>query len=139
MVKSPSDGYTLLLVGLNTYGAQPHLNKKLPYDVLKDLTPINNAIVSPLVVSVHPSVPAKHIREPIADAKANPGKVNCGSAGVENTLQLLLMFDLAQTPLQHISTQRQSSPPGYSGSPRTPRSAQSRAACRSPVSCTATC
>ncbi len=88
VTKSPGDGYTLLLAGLTTYSAQPFLNKKLPYDVLKDLTPINNAIISPLVVSVHPSVPAKNIQELIAYAKANPGKINYGSAGVGNTLHL---------------------------------------------------
>jgi len=88
VTKSPGDGYTLLLAGMTTYAAQPYLNKKLPYDVLKDLTPINNAIVSPLVLSVHPSVPAKNVEELIAYAKANPGKVNYGSAGVGNTLHL---------------------------------------------------
>src|SRR4051812_9053874 len=88
VTKSAPDGYTLLLAGLTTYSAQPFLNKKLPYDVLKDLTPINNAIISPLVVTVHPSVPAKNIQELIAYAKANPGKVNYGSAGVGNTLHL---------------------------------------------------
>ncbi len=136
VVKSPPDGYTLLLVGLTTYGAQPHLYKKLPYDVLKDLVPINNAIISPLVLSVHPSVPAKNVQELVAYAKANPGKVNFGSAGVGNTLHLAtelfklrtgvvivdvpykgasqavvdllagniqMMFDLVQTPLQHIN------------------------------------
>ena len=136
VVKSPADGYTLLLAGLTTYGAQPHLYKKLPYDVLKDLQPINNAIISPLVLSVHPSVPAKNVQELVAYAKANPGKVNFGSAGVGNTLHLAtelfklktgvvivdvpykgasqavvdllagniqMMFDLVQTPLQHIN------------------------------------
>jgi tripartite-type tricarboxylate transporter receptor subunit TctC len=136
VVKSPPDGYTLLLAGLTTYGAQPHLYKKLPYDVLKDLQAVNNAIISPLVISVHPSVPAKSVKELVAYAKANPGKVNFGSAGVGNTLHLAtelfklktgvaivdvpykgasqavvdllagniqMMFDLVQTPLQHIN------------------------------------
>jgi tripartite-type tricarboxylate transporter receptor subunit TctC len=136
VVKSPADGYTLLLAGLTTYGAQPHLYKKLPYDLLKDLQPVNNAIISPLVLSVHPSVPAKNVKELVAYAKANPGKVNFGSAGVGNTLHLAtelfklktgvvivdvpykgasqavvdllagniqMMFDLVQTPLQHIN------------------------------------
>ena len=136
VVKSPPDGYTLLLAGLTTYGAQPHLYTKLPYDVLKDLQPINNAIISPLVISVHPSVPVKNVKELVAYAKANPGKVNFGSAGVGNTLHLAtelfklqtgvlivdvpykgasqavvdllagniqMMFDLVQTPLQHIN------------------------------------
>ena len=136
VVKSPPDGYTLLLAGLTTYGAQPHLYKKLPYDVLKDLVPINNAIISPLVLSVHPGVPAKNVQELVAYAKANPGRVNFGSAGAGNTLHLAtelfklktgvvivdvpykgasqavvdllagniqMMFDLVQTPLQHIN------------------------------------
>ena len=87
-VKSPADGYTLLLVGMTTYAALPYLTKKLPYDSIKDLTPINNAIVSPLVLSVHPALPVKNVQELIAYAKANPGKVNYGSAGVGNTLHL---------------------------------------------------
>ncbi len=136
VVKSAPDGYTLLLAGLTTYGAQPHLYKKLPYDLQKDLVPINNAIISPLVLSVHPGVPAKNVQELVAHAKANPGKVNFGSAGVGNTLHLAtelfklktgvvivdvpykgasqavvdllagniqMMFDLVQTPLQHIN------------------------------------
>ena len=136
VVKSAADGYTLLLAGLTTYGAQPHLYKKLPYDLSKDLLPINNAVISPLVLSVHPGVPAKNVQELIAYAKANPGKVNFGSAGAGNTLHLAtelfklktgvvivdvpykdasqavvdllagniqMMFDLVQTPLQHIN------------------------------------
>ena len=66
VVKSPPDGYTLLLAGLTTYGAQPHLYKKLPYVVLKDLVPINNAVMSPLVLSVHPGVPATNALLPIS-------------------------------------------------------------------------
>lgn len=90
VAKSAPDGYTLLLAGLTTYGAQPHLYKKLPYDLQKDFIPVNNAIVSPLVLSVHPSVPARNLQEFIAYARANPGKINFGSAGVGNTLHLAL-------------------------------------------------
>lgn len=100
VVKSPPDGYTLLLVGITTYAAQPHLMKSMPYDVLKDLTPINNAIISPLVLSVHPGVPAKNVQEFIAHAKANPGKVNFGSAGVGNTLHLAVEQFKSKTGIQ---------------------------------------
>ncbi len=103
VVKSPADGYTLLLAGLTTYGAQPHLMKNLPYDVLKDLAPINNAIISPLVLSVHPSVPAKNVKEFIAYAKANPGKVNFGSAGVGNTLHLAVEQFRAKTGIEIVN------------------------------------
>ena len=88
VAKSEPDGYTLALVGMTTHAANPALYKKLPYDPIKDFAPISVAIVSPLVLVVHPDVPAKNVRELIAHAKANPGKVNFGSAGVGNTLHL---------------------------------------------------
>jgi tripartite-type tricarboxylate transporter receptor subunit TctC len=103
VVKSPPDGYTLLLAGITTYGAKPHLMKNLPYDVVKDLTPINNAIISPLVLSVHPGVPAKNVQEFIAYAKANPNKVNFGSAGVGNTLHLAVEQFKFKTGIQIVN------------------------------------
>jgi tripartite-type tricarboxylate transporter receptor subunit TctC len=88
VAKSPADGYTLALVGMTTHAANPALYKKLPYDPNKDFAPVSVAIVSPLVLVVHPSVPANTVQELIAYAKANPGKINYGSAGVGNTLHL---------------------------------------------------
>ncbi|MCC7325455.1 MAG: tripartite tricarboxylate transporter substrate binding protein [Burkholderiales bacterium] len=88
VAKSPPDGYTLSLVGMTTLAANPSLYKSLPYDSIKDFAPISVAIVSPLVLVVNPEVPAKTVQELIAYAKANPGKVNFGSAGVGNTLHL---------------------------------------------------
>ncbi len=88
VAKSAPDGYTLLLAGLTTHAAAPALYKKLPYDTIKDFTPITNVIESPLVVVVHPEVHANTLKEFVALAKANPGKLNYGSAGVGNTLHL---------------------------------------------------
>ncbi len=88
VAKSPPDGYTLSLVGMTTLAANPSLYKALPYDPVKDFAPISVAIVSPLVLVVNPGVPAHNVQELIAYAKANPGKVNFGSAGVGNTLHL---------------------------------------------------
>jgi tripartite-type tricarboxylate transporter receptor subunit TctC len=88
VAKSAPDGYTLLLAGMTTHAAAPALYKKLPYDTIKDFAPITNVIVSPLVVVVNPSVQAQTLREFVALAKANPGKLNYGSAGVGNTLHL---------------------------------------------------
>lgn len=102
VVKSAPDGSMLLLVGIQTYSAQPHLMKNLPYDVARDLTPINNVIVSPLVLSVHPGVPAKNVQELVAYAKANPGKVNFGSAGVGNTLHLAVSQFVAKTGVKIV-------------------------------------
>lgn len=102
VVKSTPDGSMLLLVGIQTYAAQPHLIKNMPYDVARDLTPINNVIISPLVLSVHPSVPAKNVQELVAYAKANPGKVNFGSAGVGNTLHLAVSQFIAKTGVKIV-------------------------------------
>lgn len=103
VVKSTPDGSMLLLVGIQTYAAQPHLMKSMPYDVSKDLTPINNVIISPLVLSVHPDVPAKNVAELVAYAKANPGKVNYGSAGVGNTLHLAVSQFIARTGVNIVN------------------------------------
>lgn len=87
VAKSPPDGYTIGQIGLTTV-INPSLYKKLPYDTFKDLAPITTAIVSPLVLVVHPDVPAKNVQELIVYAKANPGKLNFGSAGNGNVLHL---------------------------------------------------
>lgn len=88
VAKAAPDGYTLLLGGSSVLAANPALYTNLPYDTLRDFAPITNAVMSPIVVVVHPSVPVNSIKELIAYAKANPGKLNYGSAGVGNTLHL---------------------------------------------------
>ena len=88
VARSAPDGYTIALIGLTTLAANPSLYRKLPYDATKDFTPIGNAIVSPLVLSVPASLPVANVQELIAYAKAHPGTVNYGSAGVGNTLHL---------------------------------------------------
>ena len=88
VAKSAPDGYTLLLAGMTTHAAAPALYKKLPYDTIRDFLPITNVIVSPLVVVVNPGVQAQTLKEFVALAKASPGKLNYGSAGVGNTLHL---------------------------------------------------
>jgi len=75
------DGYTLILIPSN-HTVNAILRQKLPYDVIKDFTPITLAGSSPLVVAVHPSLPVKNIKELIAFAKARPNQLTYGSAGV---------------------------------------------------------
>ncbi|MEQ1773236.1 MAG: tripartite tricarboxylate transporter substrate binding protein [Burkholderiales bacterium] len=79
--RAAPDGYTLILIPSN-HTVNASLHKKLPYDVIKDFTPISLAGSSPMVVAVHPSLPAKNIRELIAFAKARPSQLTYGSAGV---------------------------------------------------------
>jgi tripartite-type tricarboxylate transporter receptor subunit TctC len=80
VAKSAPDGYTLLLAAA-THGTNPSLFAKLPYDTLKDFTPIVLAATVPTYVLVNDSVPARTIAELVAYAKKNPGKLNFGSAG----------------------------------------------------------
>jgi len=80
VVRAPADGYTLLLVGpANAINAS--LYEKLSYNFLRDIAPVAAITREPLVMLVHPSVPAKSVPEFIAYAKANPGKIKMASAG----------------------------------------------------------
>jgi tripartite-type tricarboxylate transporter receptor subunit TctC len=80
VAKSPPDGYTILL-HTSVIATDPTLKKSAPYDVKRDLAPITLAVTGPYLVVVNPSVPVHSISELIAYAKANPGKLNYGSAG----------------------------------------------------------
>jgi len=81
VAKSEPDGYTLLLGYTGTLGIGPSLYKNAGYDPRKDFAPIGLIGNAPNSLVVHPSFPAKTVAELIAYAKANPGKVNFGSAG----------------------------------------------------------
>jgi tripartite-type tricarboxylate transporter receptor subunit TctC len=81
VVRSPPDGYTLLLV--NSQNAiNTALYNNLSYDFIRDIAPVARIDNVPLVMEVNPSVPAKTVPEFIAYAKANPGKINMASAGI---------------------------------------------------------
>ncbi len=82
VAKSPPDGYTLLMTSGSIVTANPHMYKAMTFDPAKDLVAITNVATGPQVIAVSPSVPAKDLKEFIAYAKANPKKVNFGSAGV---------------------------------------------------------
>ena len=81
VAKSAPDGYTLLLV-LNNNTVDAAIKEKLPYDFVRDIAPVAGIYRQPLVMEVHPSVPAKTVAEFIALAKERPGKINLASAGV---------------------------------------------------------
>jgi tripartite-type tricarboxylate transporter receptor subunit TctC len=80
VAKSAPDGYTLLMVSTSTVTA-PTLMPRLPYDTLRDLTPVIQLVSSPNVLAVHPSLPVKSVRELITLARARPGQVAFGSGG----------------------------------------------------------
>jgi tripartite-type tricarboxylate transporter receptor subunit TctC len=80
VARAPADGYTLLLVNL-THAINATLYERLNYNFIRDIAPVAGIVGVSNVVEIHPSVPAKTIPEFIAYAKANPGKINMGSAG----------------------------------------------------------
>src|SRR5437879_4704184 len=78
--RAAPDGYTLMVAYVGTHGTNPAV-RKLPYDAIKDFTPIAMVGGTPNVLVVPPSVPAPTLRDFIAYAKANPGKLSYGSSG----------------------------------------------------------
>jgi tripartite-type tricarboxylate transporter receptor subunit TctC len=81
VMKSPADGYTLMLANTGVMVINPGLYSKLPYSTLKDFTPVARTAMQPLALLVNPSVKAQTLPEFVSYARANPGKVNYGSAG----------------------------------------------------------
>lgn len=85
---SPPDGYTLLLVTAAD-AIQPALRAKLPYDLERDLAPVSLVAIAPFVLVIHPSVPAHNVKELIALARLQPGKLSYGSFGIGSSAHLM--------------------------------------------------
>jgi tripartite-type tricarboxylate transporter receptor subunit TctC len=103
VVNAPADGYTLLLATVpNAVNAA--LYPKLSFNFMRDIAPVAGVIRVPMVVLVHPSVPATTIPEFIAYAKANPGKINMGSAGTGSAPHMAgeLFNMMARVNLVHV-------------------------------------
>jgi tripartite-type tricarboxylate transporter receptor subunit TctC len=81
VARAPADGYTLLLTAQSAQTINPALYRKIPFDPVKDFAPIMTVATAPYLLAVNPNVPANNLRELIALAKANPGKLNIASAG----------------------------------------------------------
>jgi tripartite-type tricarboxylate transporter receptor subunit TctC len=79
VAKSPPDGYTILLGALSTHAVNPSLYKSMPYDAAKDFAPITLIAITPNVLVVNASLPVNNVREFLAYAKANSGKIAFGS------------------------------------------------------------
>lgn len=103
VAKAAPDGYTILLSSPSV-SISPSLYKKLPYDPQKDLAPVSLVAGIPNVMVVHPSVPAKSLREFVQLAKARPGKLNFGSggAGTTNHLASELLKTLTGIDIVHV-------------------------------------
>ena len=88
VAKAPNDGYTLLMASGSIVTVNPHIYAKMPFDAAKDFAPITNVAQGPMVIVVGPNVAAKNITELIALAKAKPGALNFGSAGIGSQVHM---------------------------------------------------
>ncbi len=82
VARAPNDGYTLLVATITTLAVTPALQKKLPYDPERDFAPITMLATQPYLLAVTKGLPANSVSQLVAYAKANPGKLSFGSAGV---------------------------------------------------------
>ncbi|MGH6712784.1 MAG: Bug family tripartite tricarboxylate transporter substrate binding protein [Bradyrhizobium sp.] len=103
--RSEPDGYTLFFTAASLFVLNPQLYKKLPYDSVKDFRMLAVITDLPVLMEVHPSVPAKTVAEFVAYAKQNPGKLNFGSAGTGGTTHLAgeMFKQMAGVDMVHIA------------------------------------
>ncbi len=101
VVHSAPDGYTLILVS-SSHAINPALRKSLPYNTIKDFTPITQTAVQQLLLVTNPTVPAKNVKELIALLKAEPQKYNYGSSSNAVALPMELFKSMTNTQIQHI-------------------------------------
>ena len=104
VARSAPDGYTLMFHNVSTAAINLHLYKKLPYDPIKDFQPISRLADIPNVMIINKDIPAKTLREFIAYAKANPGKLNYASSGNGTILHLSgeLFKQMAGVEMTHV-------------------------------------
>src|SRR5688572_30154728 len=86
--KSPPDGYTLVFGSVTSLAINPSAHKSLPYDPVKDFAPVALCVTTPLYLVVHPSVPAKSVKELVAIARSKPAALRYGSGGTGSSNHL---------------------------------------------------
>ena len=104
VARAEPDGYTLFVSAASIIVLNPMLYKKLPYDPVRDFRMLALVTDLPVVMEVHPSVPAKTVAEFVAYAKQNPGKLNFGSAGTGGTIHLAgeMFKQMAGVDMVHV-------------------------------------
>jgi len=103
VAKAAPDGYTLAMVS-TAHVISPHVYKQIPYDAIKDFTPVMRLAEGPYVLAVHPSLPVKSVAELIALAKAKPGVIDYASSGNGSSQHLVgaLFCSMAGVNLNHV-------------------------------------
>jgi tripartite-type tricarboxylate transporter receptor subunit TctC len=104
VAKAPADGYTLLFGTASVVAINMVTFSKLPFDTLRDFLPLTPVMTTSTVLVVHPSVPAKSLKELVAIARAHPGEVTMGSAGTGGTLHLPIemLMKSAKVKITHV-------------------------------------
>ena len=102
VAKAPADGYMLLMGHVNSNAIAPTLFKKLPYDAVKDFASVTYVGYVPNVLTVHPSLPTKTVKELIALAKTRAGELTCASSGTGSTQHLALELFMTLTGVKII-------------------------------------
>ncbi|MCW5605791.1 MAG: tripartite tricarboxylate transporter substrate binding protein, partial [Burkholderiales bacterium] len=102
VVRSPADGYVLLLANPGPNAINPALQPKTPYDPVKDFSPVTLMAVSPQVLVVHPSMPVRSPRELVALALSRPGEINYGSSGTGAITHLAMEYFNARTKTRMV-------------------------------------
>jgi tripartite-type tricarboxylate transporter receptor subunit TctC len=103
VAKAPPDGYTILLGTISTHGTNPAVNPKLPYDAVKDFTPISLLAHAPLVLLVNPQVPVQSLQEFLRLAKSGkPPAYGSNGGGSYNHLAVELLKGLTGVDLLHV-------------------------------------
>ncbi|HEX3057995.1 MAG TPA: tripartite tricarboxylate transporter substrate binding protein [Usitatibacter sp.] len=103
VARSAPDGYSLVMIS-TTHVISPHLYKQMPYDPIKDFTPVMKLAEGPYVLVVHPSLPVKNVADLIALAKAKPNSIDYASSGNGSAQHLVgaLFVTMAGAPLSHV-------------------------------------
>ena len=103
VAKAKPDGYTLVMIS-TTHVITPHLYKAMPYDPIRDFTPVMKLGEGPYVLVIHPSLPVKSVAELIALAKAEPNKIDYASSGNGSSQHLVgaLFATMAGAPINHV-------------------------------------
>jgi tripartite-type tricarboxylate transporter receptor subunit TctC len=103
VARAQPDGYTLVMIS-TTHVISPHLYKAMPYDALRDFTPVTKLAEGPYVLVTHPSLPVKSVRELIALARSKPDTIDYASSGNGSSQHLVgaLFVTMAGAPLSHV-------------------------------------
>mgnify|MGYP006279342451 FL=1 len=104
VAKSPPDGYTLVMGSPGSLTINPNMTTKMPYDTLRDFAPVSLATISPFILTVHPVLPVRNLKEFIALAKSKPGNLNYGTSGNGSVAHLSTEYlkTLAGIDLVHV-------------------------------------